>query len=165
MTAIPSSHIQDAQQLSADGVVELYELVPAGGVGTFRFKNDNDVTWRGNIYTGLPVAFSGDDISADNGRSPPKIMVGAPNLDLSLFKPLINDGTIDGGTITRIRILLADVLANNLIREVTVYEIRQVVAYTRTQITLQLALPSDGVGFSLPNRQFVAPDFPTVLLR
>lgn len=165
MTAIPSSHIQDAQQLAADAVIELFELVPAGGVGTFRFKNDNDVTWRGNTYTGLPVVLSGEDISAENGRGSLKMMVGAPNLDLSLFKPLINDGTLDGGTITRIRVLLADVLANNLIREVTVYEIRQVAAYSRTQISLQLALPSDGMGFVLPFRQYIAPAFPTVLLK
>ena len=165
MTAIPSSHIQDAQKLDADAVIELFELVPAGGTGTFRFKNDNDVTWRGNTYTGLPVVLSGEEISAENGRGSLKMVVGAPNLDLSLFKPLINDGTIDGGTVTRIRILLADVLANNLVRETTVFEIRQVITYTRTQVTLQLALPSDGIGFVLPFRQYLAPAFPTVLLK
>lgn len=57
------------------------------------------------------------------------------------------------------------ILEDNLIRETLVYEIRQVASYGRTQLTLNLALPSDGMGFMLPNRQYVAPDFPTVLLK
>ena len=146
-------------------MIELYEIVPAIGSGTFRFKNDNDLTWRGNVYTGLPVNFSGEQISAENGRSLPRIQIGSPNLDLSMFKPLINDGSLDGGTLTRLRVLLSDAVGNNLIRETLVYEIRQVMAYGRTSLTLQLALPSDGVGFTLPNRQYHAPDFPTVLLK
>lgn len=165
MIAVPASHIVDAHQLTADGIIELYEVVPATGSGTFRFKNDNDVTWRSNLYLGLPVVFTGDQLTADNGYTPPKITIGAPNLDLSMFKPLINDGSLDGGTLTRLRVLLTDVLANNLIRETTVYEIRQVISYTRTQLQLQLALPSDGMGFTLPNRKYTSPDFPTVLLK
>jgi phage-related protein len=165
MTRIPATHIADAHKLTADGIIELFEVVPAIGSGTFRFKADNDVTWRGNPYVGLPVVMSGDEVSADNGYSPPKVVIGSPNLDLSLFKPLVNDGALDGGTFTRIRLLLTDVIANALVREITVYEIRQVVNYTRTQLTLQLALPSDGVGFTIPHRQYLAPDFPTVLLR
>lgn len=165
MTGLPSSHIVDAHKLSADGLIDLYELVPAIGSGTLRFKGDQDVVWRGNLYTGLPVDFSGEQISAENGRSLPRIQIGSPNLDLSMFKPLVNAGSIDGGTLTRLRVLLTDVIGNYLIRETMVYEIRQVMAYSRTQITLQLALPSDGIGFTLPNRQYHAPDFPTVLLK
>lgn len=164
MTGIPATHITDAHKLTADGLIDLYEIIPAIGSGTFRFTPDNDKTWRGNLYTGLPVVFGGLEVSAENGHSTPKIVIGAPNLDLSLFKPLINDGSLDGGTFTRYQVLLADVLQDYLIRQTFVYEIRQVVNYTRTQLTLKLALPSDGFGFTLPNRQYLAPDFPSVLL-
>lgn len=164
MTAIPASHIADAHKLEADGEVFLYELVPAIGSGTLRFKGDNDVTWRGNVYTGLPVTFSGEEISAESGFSSPKLTIGQPTLDLSIFKPLVFDGTLDGGTVTRIKMLLSDVTNNTLIRQVLVYEIRQVLAYSRNLITLQLALPSDGVNFVMPNRQYIQPDFPTVLI-
>lgn len=164
MTALPSSHIADAHKLSADGEIYLYELVPAIGSGTFRFKNDNDATWRGNTYTGLPVSFTGEELSAESGYSAPRMLIGQPDINLSMFKALVNDGALDGGTITRIKLLLTDLVNNNLVRYVTVYDIRQVLAYTRTQISLQLALPSDGITYTLPNRQFLAPDFPTVLV-
>lgn len=164
MIGIPTTHIDDAHKLDADGFVELYEVVPAIGSGTFRFSPDSDKTWRGNLYVGLPASLTGLEVSAENGVSTPRLIIGAPNLDLSMFKPLVFDGSLDGGTFTRYRVLLLDLLANNLIRETTIYEIRQVVLYTRTQLTLKLALPSDGLGFTLPNRQYLAPDFPSVLL-
>ena len=164
MTGIPTNHIEDAHKLQADGVIELYEIVPAIGSGTFRFKNEADATWRGNLYAGLPVNFTNQEISAEHGIQPPKIMIGAPNLDLSMFKPLVHSGALDGGTLTKLRVLLTDLVEDNLIRETMVYQIRQVTGYVRNQITLQLALPSDGVGFTLPNRQYLPPDFPTVRL-
>lgn len=165
MAELPASHIDDAHKLLADGEIYLYELVPLVGGGTIRFTNDNSITWRGNEYTGLPVSFSGDDISAESGHSAPKLTVGQPNLDISEFKPLIFDGALDGGTLTRIKVLLEDILANNLIRQTTVYEVRQVLIYTRTQISLQLALPSDGVTYTIPHRTYGPPDHPTVRLQ
>jgi phage-related protein len=159
---IPASHIVDAHKLTADGRIDLFEMTPAGSTGILRFKADNDVEWRGNAYTGLPVTLSGEDKSATNGSAQPRMIIGQPNINLSFFKPLVYDEGFDGATIVKISILLADVLANNLIRQQTFYRVKRVESYSRTQINLILATLSDSLSFSMPFRQYFPPDFPAV---
>lgn len=162
VNTIPASHIDDAHKLTADGVVELFQLTPASGSGTLRFKADNDVTWRGNSYVGLPMQFTTNGVSVERGADMPKLVVGQPNSDLSLFKPLINDGTLDGCVLIRYRVLLQHILSNASIFEFYTYRGKRVESYDRTMVTIQLASLSDSLGFSLPVRQYLPPDFPTV---
>lgn len=162
MAEIPLEHIKDSHQLLSDGRVDLFELTPSGGTGVVRFKNDNDVTWRGNTYTGLPVAMSGEKKSADTGLSMPKLQLGQPNIDLSQFKPLVYDGYLDNAVIIRITVLLDNLINNRLIREINTYRVKRVEQYSRSQISLQLATLSDSMGFSLPYRQYLPPAFPSV---
>ena len=162
MTEIPLEHIQDSHQLLADGRVDLFELTPAGGTGTVRFKNDNDVTWRGNTYTGLPCQLTGEKRSAESGLSMPKLVIGQPNVDLSQFKALVYDGYLDNAIIVRLTLLLDNLINNRLIREINTYRVKRVEQYSRTQISLQLATISDSLGFSLPYRQYLPPAFPSV---
>lgn len=162
MSAIPVEHIVDSHKLVADGRVDLYELTPAGGTGTIRFKPDNDVNWRGNDYTGLPCQMTGEKKNSDVGLSMPKLQIGQNNIDISLFKPLIYDGYLDNAVVLKLTLLLDDLRNNRLIRQVSTYRVKRVEQYSRTSLTLQLATLSDSLGFSMPYRQYLPPDFRSV---
>lgn len=163
MTDIPASHITDSQLLSADGIVDLYELTPLVG-GTLYFKPDNTVTWLGNQYFGLPCAISGLDMSADKAASQPKLQIGQDNIDLSIFKPLVHDGYADGADLVYRRILLTNLLANANICEIRHFRVKRVESYSRASISLQLSTASDAITFTLPRQQYYPPAFPAVML-
>lgn len=164
MTTIPQSQIDDAHKLTADGEIDLFELTPSTGTGVLHFKSDNEVTWQGNVYYGLPLQFSGDTKSTQGASSQPRLTIGQENIDISIFKPLIFDGTLDGATITRVHILLDDLINNRLVRTLHYYRVRRVESYSRTSVTLQLASLSDSLGFSMPFRQYLPPAFKAVTL-
>lgn len=164
MTTIPAEHIVDAHKLSADAEIDLFELTPASGTGTLHFKADNDITWRGTEYYGIPLQFTGENLSAQGGPSQPRLAIGQENIDISLFKPLVFDGTLDGAIIIRSHLLLDDVLNNRLIRSVHHYRVRRVESYSRSSINLQLSSMSDALGFTMPFRSYLPPAFPGVSL-
>lgn len=162
MAIIPVEHIKDSHSLINDGTVDLFELTPAGGTGTIRFKADNDVTWRGNAYTGIPCAVTGEKKSSDVGLTMPKLTIGQPNIDLSVFKGLVYDGSLDNAVVVKLHLLVDNLKNNRLIREISTYRVKRVEQYSRTQIVLQLATLSDSLGFSMPYRQYLPPAFPSV---
>lgn len=162
MTDIPVEHIADSHKLQADARIDLYELTPSNGSGVVRFKSDNDVTWRGNTYTGLPLALTGEKKSIDSGLTMPQLMIGNGAVDMSPFKALVFDGYLDNAVIVRQVVLLDNLVNNRLIRESYTYRVKRVVDYSRLKITLQLATLSDSLGFSMPYRQYLPPGFPSV---
>lgn len=164
VTTIPQSQIEDAHKLTADGEIDLFELTPSIGTGVINFKADNNVDWQGSTYYGLPLQFTGDTKSTQGASSQPRLVIGQENADLSLFKPLIFDGTLDGAIVTRIHILLDDLLNNRLVRTLHYYRVRRVEGYSRTSISLQLASLSDSLGFSMPFRSYLPPAFKAVTL-
>lgn len=162
MTAIPVEHIVDSHQLTADGMVELFELTPSTGTGVIRFKDGNDQTYRSNLYTGVPLKLTGEKKTSDSGLSMPQLEIGADDIDLSMFKPLVFDGSLDNAVLIKIRILLDNMVNNRLIREVYTYRVKRVIGYNRVRINLQLATLSDSLGYKLPYRTYVPPAFPSV---
>ena len=164
MQAIPTEHVTDSHQLVAEGRVDLFSLTPSGGTGTLNFKADNDVTYRGTVYTGLPLQLSGERRNSDIGLSMPKLTIGQPDIDLSLFKPMIYDGWLDNAVIVRQTVLTNNLIANANIKELRTYRVKRVEQYSRTQIVLQLATLSDSLGFMMPYRQYLPPAFPSVKL-
>lgn len=164
MSAFPTEHITDAHKLVADGVVELFQLSPPTG-GTLYFKNDNDVTWQGNTYTGLPVSLTGLEDSAQGGSMQPKMIIGELNRDLSVFKPLVNDGHLEGALLTYIRVLRDHVISNANIKKLDFFTVQKVAGYSRAQVSLQLSRSSDNARFTIPHRQILPPGFPAVLIQ
>lgn len=160
--SIPIEHINDSQKLQADGEIDLFELTPALGSGTIYFKDGNPVTWRSQLYEGLPVTFTGHKQSAENPSAKPNMMIGQPDVDISAFKPLVFDGGLDGATIMRTHILLDDMINNRLIRNNFYYRVKRVESYGRSRISLQLAALSDSLNFSIPFKQYLPPGFPAV---
>lgn len=163
MSTLPVEHVTDGLKLTADGYVELFELTPVLG-GVVRFKNDGDVTWRSNLYSGLPVSFTDMTMSAQGQATLPRMTIGELNRDLSFFKPLIADGLLEGATVVYTRILLTNLLANSLIRESRVFTIKKITGYGRAQLSFQMATASDGLRFTIPHRQILPPGFPAVLI-
>lgn len=163
MTAIPASHIEDSHELISDGRVDLYTLTPPAG-GTVRFKNEQDQLWQGQLFKGVPLVMSGEKRTADSGLVMPKLTIGQQDVDISMFKALLYDGYVDNATIIKQTVLLANVLANQPIYEQQVYRVKRVEQYSRSQIVLQLASFSDSLGFQMPYRQYLPPDFPSVRL-
>jgi len=162
MAQIPLQHIEDSHKLIADARIDLYELTPAGGTGTLLFKPDNDATWMTRFYRGLPMVLSGEKKTSDAGLVMPKMTIGQENIDLSEFKGLIYDETIDNAIIVRYTVLLDNLINNRNIREVQTYRVKRVEEYGRSRIVLQLATLSDALGFSMPFRQYLPPAFPSV---
>lgn len=162
MTQIPPEHIKDSHELIGDARIDLFELTPSGTVGTVRFKRDNDVTWRGNEYRGIPMTLVGEKKSSDNGLAMPKLTIGEENADLSEFKPLAFDGYLDNAVIIKITLLLDDLLNNRDIKQITTYRVKRLEENSRSKITLQLATLSDAMGFRMPYRQYMPPAFPSV---
>lgn len=160
-TSLPASHITDAQKLIADAEVNLYQLYPLSG-GTIYFKNDNDVTWLGNTYEGLPISLSGEKWSSDTSTPTPRLVIGQDNIDLLPFKGLIHDGYLEGARLVRYTVLLANLTANLNFKQVTNFRIKRVESYSRTKITLVLSTASGATNQSYPFRQYVPPAFPWV---
>lgn len=164
MSEIPAEHVQDSHELQADGLVDLFDLTPSGGTGTLHFKNDNSVTYRGTPYSGLPLQLSGEGMTSDSGLSMPKLTVGQPDIDISIFKPMVYDGWLDNATIIRQTVLLDNLINNVNIKQTRMYRVKRVEQYSRTQIVMQLATLSDSLGFLMPYRLYLPPAFPSVKL-
>lgn len=162
MTEIPAEHVVDSHSLLADARVELFELTPSGTIGTVRFKRDNDVTWRGNSYRGVPMSLTGEKKTSDSGLVMPRLTIGEPNVDLSTFKPLAFDGFLDNAIIIKYTLLLDDLINNRNIKQVTTYRVKRLEENSRSKLTMQLATLSDAMGFMLPYRQFLPPAYPSV---
>lgn len=162
MTAIPAEHIADAHQLEADAEIDLFELTPNDGSGTIYFKGDNEVTWRGQLYEGLPISLAGFKKSTDGSALMPKLTVGDGSIDLSPFKPLVYDGYLDGAAVRHVRVLLDNLLNDRDIKEVRNYRVKRVPSYNRLLIELQLATASDALGFTMPYRAYFPPAYPAV---
>jgi phage-related protein len=164
MTSIPREHVIDAHKLVTDAEVDLFQLTPLDGSGTIYFKADNNVTWQGNNYEGLPLSFTGFKKSSEGGTLAPKLTIGDGSADLSPFKPLVYDGYLDGATVVHIHLLLDNLINNRNIREQRIYRVKRVPGYSRLSIELQLATSSDALGFTIPHRQYHPPAFPAVYL-
>lgn len=163
MTTIPASHITDAQKLEADGIVELFELSPISG-GTLYFKRGNTQTWQGNEYVGLPCGLSDWKQSAEKVAVQPRLTIGEENIDLSIFKPLLFDGTVDGAAVIYRRVLLDHIIANSPISQIAHFRVKRVESYSRSRVILGLSSASDSINFTLPNLQYFPPAYPAVSL-
>jgi len=160
----PQEHIAESQLLSPDAEIELYELTPSGSTAKIYFKNDNTVNWLGNEYTGLPLTFTGETFNAEGTAVQPQLMIGQPDVDLSMFKGLIWDGTLDNARIDRHKILLTHMINNQNIKQTLTYRVKRIDNYSASQITMALATFSVAGPTKMPFRLYIPPAFPFVRL-
>lgn len=162
-TQMPVNLIEDALSLTGDGLVDLYELNPVSGGSVF-FKADNDITWLGDEYMGLPCTLTGEERDTEK-TAQPQMTIGQENLDLLPFKALVHDGYLDGASLTRRRVKVDDLVANLNIKQVQTYRVKRVENYSRTHITLSLATFSGAITQVIPFRQYVPPAYPYVEIK
>ena len=161
--SIPAEHIEDAHKLVADAQVDLFQLTPIDG-GTIYFKADNEVTWQGDTYEGLPLVFAGLKKTTTGSSVSPKLTIGDGTLDLSPFKPLVHDGWLENALVTHYELLLANLQSDLPIYNRTIYRVKRVPSYSSLTIELQLATASDALDFTIPQRQYAPPAFPSVTI-
>ena len=161
-TNAPVSHLQEAQKLTADALVDLYTIQLKNLPVVFRFKNDNTVTWQGNVYEGMASRITGDDRSADGEESRPVLQVMNP---FGIFNSAAVKGQLDLATVTRRRVLSQHIASNANIFEQRMWYVGRIRELISGQsISLELRNMTEGANFQIPCRMFIPPEFPMVSL-
>ena len=161
MTA-PVSHLQDALSLTGDGIVYLYQITLLGSGVTFRFKNNDTVTWQGNIYEGIPCQMTGESRTADDQESRPSLRVYNPG---GIFNAPALDGSLYKAIVIRKRVLRQHIDSNTNIYAQRMWFVERPKELISGQyISLDLRDMTEGQNFQLPVRQYIPPEFPMVSL-
>lgn len=161
-TSAPVSHLEEAQKLTADGLVDLYTISLKNDPVIFRFKNDDTLSWQGNTYEGMACRSSGDTRSSDGEESRPTLQVMNP---LGIFNRAAIEGKLDLATVIRRRVLRQHVLDNVNIYEQRMWYIGRIRELISGQsITFELRNMTEGANFQIPCRMFIPPEFPLVSL-
>ncbi len=161
VSTVPIEHLTDANKLhDADGKVELFEI-HLNPSGRLYLKTDDTVTWQGNTYEGLAIKLDGTSKDAGDEKSRPRLQVA--NLG-GMFAPYVSSGATDRALVVRYRVLRTNVLNDVALYERETWFISRTVKLTQHMIVFELRGCLDGQFFTLPARQIIPPQFPTVRL-
>lgn len=153
--------LEDAQKLTGDGIVMLYQLTLKNGT-IFRFKNNDTVTWQGSVWNGIPCQMTGEQRNADDEQSRPALSIANPE---GIFSKAAFDGLLESGIVRRREILRKHLDANLDITVDRMWYVGRVPELVRGKaLTLELRNMTDGPNFKLPIRQYLPPEFPVVSL-
>lgn len=159
----PVSHLQEAEKLTADALVDLYEFRLRTENVTIRFKNDTGSSWLGNFYEGFALEMSGEKRSAEDEESRPRMRIFNPE---GIFNSLIRQSLLDRATVTRRRVLLKHLEGNVAISQNRMWYVSRVSEVIAGQsVQLELRSMTEGPNFMIPARQYIPPAFPMVRLR
>jgi phage-related protein len=161
-TTAPVSHLEEAQKLTAEGLVDLYTITLKNLPVVFRFKNDDEVTWRGLKFEGMATRMTGDNRSADGEESRPVLQIMNP---LGIFNSAAVKGQLDLATVKRQRVRRDHLLNNVNIFDQRMWRVGRVRELISGQsISLELRNMTEGANFQIPVRMFTPPEFPMVTL-
>lgn len=158
MTDAPIQHIQDAQKLTSDREVSLWEITLRDNSKVF-LRNGPAITWRGNTYENLPIMLTGEETTSDDKTSRPSLKVFNPK---KIFGPMAHEGKFELATVIRRVVLQENLVANRNVFVPTVWIIGQIQTCTSRILQVQLRSPTDGPNMNVPYRFYGPPDFPTV---
>lgn len=157
----PASHREDAQKLTGDGLVDLFEITTTLNA-VIRLKANDTVSWHGVEWEGIGVKLSETGRSSDDETKRPKLEIA--NYD-GLFSAAVASGHLDNALVKRYRVLREDLLSNNLVYQLASWRVRRVTLVNKERVQLELRDQLDGQFFQLPGRMFIPPEFPQVSLR
>ncbi len=160
MLPAPSSHLQDAQKLSPDGVVNLFEISLKNGTVLY-LKDGDAVTYQGMNFESIAIHVTGLGRTASEENYRPKLAIANPEGIFSLY---IQAGHLDNAEVKRYRVLRDDLDANNPVYMTSTWRVAKPVSVNKDMIVLELRTALDGANFVLPGRIFSPPDFPQVSL-
>lgn len=156
--ADPISHVHEAHQLTADAVVLMFKITLVSG-GIIRIKNNNNVTWQGQTFEGVPLTISGLSFTASEEVSRPTLTIANP---AGVYSSLVRDRLLERATVLQYRVLYQHIVANTNIFASRTWKIARSPSFNKHSITLELRDQLDGQPFMVPSRFFTPPEFPTV---
>src|SRR5690606_6307400 len=106
--------LREAQKLTADALVDLYQINLKFKPVTYLFKDGDTVTWQTKEYEGTAVRLTGDQRAADGEEARPSLQIMNP---LGVFNKIALDGDLDMAVVTRKR-----VLRDHIDRDVNIFE-------------------------------------------
>lgn len=157
-TDIPASVSAGAHDLSPPALAQLFRIdLPTGEI--FYLSPTKEVTWRGNTYDEIPCHMADLGIEVDGKLARPKFSFANPE---GVFTAPVYNGVMDNASITRIRLLITDLQANNDFKITERFRVSRVMSVSRTLITLELRDVLDGPNYKMPSRAYFPPEFPHV---
>lgn len=163
-TAAPSSHVQSAHDITADAIVDLFELTLVGTPTptVVRFRDGPKTVWQSKTYESMACKLMGHQLNADGGKSRPSLTVMNP---AGLFNSFVFAGYLDGAQVVRRRVLRQHLETNVNLSDPNYWFVARVKDLISGQgITMELRSLSDGPDLQVPARTFMPPAFPFVTL-
>lgn len=159
-TDLPASLQSSLHDLAPDVLVSLYRIETTEAA-QFNLSPYQEVTWQGVTYDDVPCQMTGVGQSSDGEVNRPKFSFANPG---GLFTADIAAGKLDNATITRFRILKADLDADLDFKITEKFRVSRILSLTKTLGVVELRDILDGHQFHLPARAYYPPEFPHVKL-
>ena len=161
----PLSQLQEAQKLTADALVDLFQITLAGAPTTTvaYFTPGQTVTWQGNTYDAMACKLSAKTRSSTEQKARPTLVVLNP---LGVFTSPALAGYFEGSSLIHYRVLYQHLINDVAISSRTFWRVSRVFGIMSGQsISFELRAASDGPAFTIPARKYM-PDagFPFVTL-
>lgn len=159
-TDLPTPIQESLHDLAPDALVRLYKLQLKNGT-IFRLSPTAEVTWQGSQFDGVPCHLTEVSQDADGKMSRPKFTFTNPG---GMFSAEIYNGRLNNATLTRYRILKADLDADRDFALTEQFRVTRIVNMSQSVATAELRDVLDGHQFKLPARAYYPPEFPHVQL-
>jgi len=157
----PEEHIVDSKKLDADAYVDLFQITLNDKSTSVYLKDNNDVTWQGNLYEGTGIKIEGVATYSDDQTSRPTLSLYNP---AGVYSSLVDKGLLDNATIVRTRVLKQHIDNDQPISRSQQWRVSRVASLRSNFISLELRDMLDGQFFLTPGRMFIPPEFPQVSL-
>ena len=161
-TGSPSQHVAEAQKLTADALVDLYEITLNDGTTNLRFTNGKAVTWQTKTYEALACRLTGLQHSADGAKSRPLLTVMNPE---GVWNSFVHQGLLESASVVRRQVLRQYLESNVGVSDNNFWYVSRVKELIRNQgITFELRALTDGPDVKIPARKYLPPAFPFVTI-
>lgn len=161
--------VNDSIKPVGDGYVFLFTIttVPINGnIYKLRLKNDNTVTFNGDVYEGTAIQMTGWEKNSDGKMPRPSLSLVNPN---GIYSGYVRAGYLDYAKIERVKVLYHDLMVGmtpqgtmNFTKEK--WRIYQITSLTKEIVTFELRTLMDRFNNVLPGRLYMPPEFKTVSL-
>lgn len=164
MTIIPAEHTAQSLDLNPEEFIELYELIFLNGVILrtvsgpeiqWGYTSSNTFTWKSHLFK-----LSGEGRNSGEKRVRPTLSIGNPE---ALFHVPVSEGHLDGAIVNRYKVQPSALAANPPQFEKSTWYLAQVTGLGDT-IDSELRSLSDRQESTLPARQYLRPEFPSVVI-
>ncbi|MBN7759786.1 hypothetical protein JYP52_01440 [Nitratireductor aquibiodomus] len=159
----PQEHLAESQKLTADAIINLYEIRLRTEPVTIRVCDSTTRFWQGNTYEQFGIQVTGEKRSADDEETRPRLQIINPE---GVFSSMVRRRLLDRATVIRRRVLLQHIEEDVPIYQQRMWYVSRISDVTAGQsITMEMRHMSEGPNSRLPARQFIPPEFPMVRIK